>query len=224
MLKNYVTETGLQGFVYEKDLYLWTGQTDLSASKERAEQVVINDFINRGYKPLALRPDLYLRTSTSTLSSDTTGTSYEDIASRLRLAYNVTVRSGTTSIVLQGSNDEVTWTTIQTQSITATGEGSFVFLAAFKYYRINAVITAGTLAFTAWLTEASYDLFFAYKWLEIILMNAGKAAESKYTEYGKYFLEQYEKLWNGIVWEDADGDGTINEDSKSNTGVVTFGR
>jgi hypothetical protein len=223
MLKNYTTETYIKTFVPELTRYLWPGETTYDAQKQAAEQQVTMDFISSSYKALALRPDLYLRTATATLSADETGTSYEDKCQRLRLAYNVTVRSGTTALVLQGSNDETTWTTITTQSITATGESSFCFITAFKYYRINATITAGTLAFTAWLTETIFDLFFAYKWLEGILMNAGKTSDSKYTEYAKYFLEMYNALWQkGIIWQDTDSDGVADEEDKF--ADITFGR
>lgn len=223
MLYNYVNETYLKTFVPELTQFLWTGETTFDAQKQAAEQIVTTDFLTSEYKPLALRPDLYLRTSTDTLSDSSTGTSYEDTANRLRLAYNVTVRTGTTSLVLQGSNDESTWTTITTQSITATGRGSFVFISAFKYYRINSTITAGTLAFTAWLTENIYDLFFAYKTLELILMNAGKTEDNKYTQYALYFAQMYKDLWaKGIFWKDNDGDGTADEEKR--TSDVRFGR
>lgn len=213
MVKNYLTETDLQGYLYEKEYYKWTGQTDLSASKSQAEQVVVLDFINRGYRNEISRPDLYLRTSTDTISADSTGTSYEDTGNRLRLAYNITVRTGTTSLVLQGSNDEETWTTIQTQSITATGESSFIFISGFKYYRINSTITAGTLAFTAWLTETVWDSFFKNKWLEVLMMGAGKGdPESKFTNYALYFKQEYDNLWNTAkILTDEDNDGEVEE-------------
>lgn len=215
MIYNYLSETDLQGHLYEKDYYKWTGQSDLSSLKSDAEQAVLLDFINSKYKLLALRPDLSLRSSTDTISASSTGTSYEDTGNRLRCGYNVTVRTGTTSLVLQGSNDETTWTTITTQSITDTGRGSFVFVSAYKYYRINSTITAGTLAFTAWLTETIFDNFFKYKWIEFILMNAGKAeVDSKYTSYALYFRQMYNELWEkGIFQIDNDGDGTIDEDA-----------
>lgn len=222
MLSNYVNETYLKTFVPELAHFLWTGETTFDGLKQASEQIVSAEFINSDYRPLALRPDLYLRTSTDTLSTNATGTSYEDTANRLRLAYNVTVRSGATSIVLQGSNDQSTWTTIQTQSITATGAGSFVFISAFKYYRINATVS-GTLAFTAWLTETIFDLFFAYKWLELILMNAGKGDDNKYTQYALYFAQLYKDLWaKGIFWKDNDGDGTADEEQRNSD--VRFGR
>jgi len=213
MIYNYLSETDLQSYLYPKDDFRWTGQTDHSSSKSEAEQVVLLDFINSKYSLLALRPDLSLRSDTATLSADSTGTSYEDTGNRLRCGYNVTVRTGTTSLVLQGSNDESTWTTITTQSITATGAGSFVFVSAYKYYRINSTITAGTLAFTAWLTETIFDNCFKYKWLEFILMTAGKAdPDSKFTNYAMYFREMYKEIFaNGFYQIDNDGDGTTDE-------------
>lgn len=224
MIYNYLSETDLQGHLFEKEYYKWTGQSDLSTPKSNAEQTVLLDFINSKYRLFALRPDLNLRSSTDTIAASSTGTSYEDTGNRLRLAYNVTVRTGTTALVLQGSNDEATWTTITTQSITDTGAGSFVFVSAYKYYRINSTISAGTLAFTAWLTETIFDKFFLYKWLEFILMGAGKAdPESKFTNYALYFREMYKELWEkGIFQIDNDGDGTTDEESSNSD--VRFGR
>ena len=225
MLANYTDEIYLKGFVPELSRLLWSGETDYSKQKEKAEQIVSMDFLVSSYKALSLRPDLYLRSDTSTLNADTTGTPFYDAASRLRLAYNVTVRTGTTtSLTLQGSSDQVTWTDIKTISITATGADSVVFISAFQYYRINATITSGILAFTAWLTETIYDLFFAYKWLELILMNAGKGDQNKFTEYAKYFAEQYGLLWQrGIIYEDLNGDGTVSNSNKKKTGIVRMG-
>lgn len=215
-IKNYTNETYLKTLVPELTRYLWSTESNFDGFKQAAEQVVLSDFLNRGLKVIALRPDLDLRTSTDTLSADETGVSYEDIHTRLRCVYNVTVRTGTTELVLQGSEDEITWNTIKTESVTATGEGSFVFIQAYKYYRINATISAGTLAFTSYLTESNYDLFFAYYWLYLILINAGKGNENKYTEYANVFLGMYNSLWaNGVV---------VENNTKQKTSIVRMGR
>ena len=178
---------------------MWSGETDYTKQKVKAEQIVLNDFINRGHKATILRPNLDLRTSTDTINTSSTGTSYEDTQTRMRLGYNVTVRTGTTSLVLQGSDDEATWSTITTISVTSTGISSEVFLTPYKYYRINSTITAGTLAFTAWLTETNYDLWFAYKWLELILMNAYTNEDDQYYKRMEWFKNAYNDLWDSAT-------------------------
>ena len=225
-LRNYITETQLQGYLYEKTRLLWQGQTDFSIAQTQADGEVLRDFITTGYTLMQLRPDLFLRTDTATISASTTGTSYEDKCQRLRLAYLVTVRTGTTSLVLQGSNDETTWYTVSTQSIVDADIsiiGSFTFTAVYKYYRINSTITAGTLAFTAWMAETIFDSLYLYRWLYVILINAGKAQENKYTEYANIFLNMYNDAWAKlIVWLDTNLDGVADEKSKPS--LVRAGR
>jgi len=53
MIYNYLTEADLQGHLFPKDDFRWTGQTDHSASKGDAEQAVLLDFINSKYSLLA---------------------------------------------------------------------------------------------------------------------------------------------------------------------------
>ncbi len=205
MLRNYLLETDLAQLEPEYIRYLWSSQTDFSGFKTMSEMIVKNDFVNRGYSAKALRPDLMLRTSTDTISASSTGTAFEDLYSRTRLAYNVTERTGTTSLVLQGSTDNSAWVTIETQSITATGEGSFFFIEGYRYYRINSTITAGTLAFTAWITEGIYDLFFLYKWIELIMFDAGKKKDTKYNDAYLKYKADYDALWDSVVLTDDNG-------------------
>lgn len=224
MIYNYNTETDLKGFFPELSRYLWSGETTYDKQKQTAEQIVSSDFINRGYRLFAMRPDLYLRNSTDVLTTASTGTAYSDTITRLRLGYNILSYSGTCTLVFQGSNDNTNWETIKTVSITATGINSTVFINAYKYYRINS--TVGTnLAFKAWLTETNYDLFFQYKWLELIMWNASKEPEDTYEMKAKQLRQWYDDLFaNATVFEDPDLDGVVNEDDKLGTGFVRFGR
>jgi len=220
MIYNYCTETDLKGFFPELSRYLWSGESDYSKQKQTAEQIFSADLINRGYKSVYMRPDLYLRTSTDVLTANETGVSYEDTVTRLRLCYNIISYTGTCSLVLEGSNDELTWSDITTVSITATGINSTVFVSAYKYYRVNA--TVGTnLAFKAWLTETNYDLFIQYKWLELIMWNASREAEDIYAQKALVLKQWYEDLWNnGLLNIDTNTDGIPDEQTEP----VRFGR
>lgn len=215
MLRNNIDETYLKGFVPELTKYLWNGETDFSKQKQSAEQMVYLDLSNRGYDTASISPGLVLRDDTDTLSANSTGDSVEDVANRGRCCYNVTVRTGTTSLVLQGSNDEETWTTIATQSITATVSSSFLFLGGFKYYRINSTVT-GTLAFTCWLAETIYDALFTYKWLELIMLDSYTEENDQYYKRMEYFRNEYNRLLDsGKLQKDDDFDGT-EETAKTN--------
>jgi hypothetical protein len=218
-LRNFVDVAYLETFVPEIAQYKWTTQSSILTYRQAVEEKVLGDFSNRGYKFSELRPSLVLRSSTDTVAVDTTGASFNEEHERRRLVYNVTVRTGTTALVLQGSNDELTWDTITTQSITATGEGSFLFVAGYDYYRLNSTITAGTLAYTAYLTETSYDRLFAYYWIYLVLLNAGKGEDNQYTQYANVWLKLYQDEWASVALL-LDDNGVIEASSQN----ITFGR
>src|SRR5512141_3047501 len=113
-MKNYITEEYVKGFVPELSRYLWQGETNYNKQKEKAEQIVLNDFLARGYRPVLLQNELVLRESGSTISADETGIiSKEDKLSRMRLFTDVkALTGGEKKIMLQGSNDRLKWNDI----------------------------------------------------------------------------------------------------------------
>lgn len=231
-MKNFVDETYLKGFVPElATSYLRTGETNFTKQKSAAEQVVIQDLINKGYRSYLLRTPLSLRTAGTTVTStDETGAkSDKDIATRLRLVYNVTVfTTPAATLTLQGTNDSSneTWATVTTATPSATGETSAVFGVTNKYYRINSDCTAaGTIDYDAYLVDTTMDLFFAYKWLEIIFMNLfTETSNNEFFEKMKYFQEAYDKLWNDArIFEDTDESGDVAESEGVPTTKITFG-
>lgn len=199
MVKNYLTETDLQRLVPElaNDVYLWTGQTDHSAQGVEAFNYVRQDLINKGYN---------LRQLMIPLTLSTTGV--EDTINRLRWVVTATV---TGTAIIYGSSDNSTWTTIQTETISATGVTSYLLSDAYKYYKVG-----GTATFTSELVDTTFDGLIKYKWIEFIMMNAGKGGDSKYTEYALYFSKMYDDLLNKMqIPVDTDADGEVDETKSS---------
>ena len=167
MFKSYIIETDLERVVPELalDPYLWTGQTDHSGQGVEAVNIVRQDLINKGYNLRQLMKPLTLSTTSAT-----------DEVNRLRWVANVTVNG---TIILYGSDDGDTWNTIQTTTISSTGETSYIVSECYTYYK-----TGGTATFTSWLVDTTFDSLIKFKWLEFIFMNADKAdPNSKYTNY-----------------------------------------
>jgi len=199
MVKNYLTETDLQRLVPElaNDVYLWTGQTDHSAQGVEAFNYVRQDLINKGYN---------LRQLMIPLTLSTTGV--EDTINRLRWVVTATVIG---TAIIYGSSDNSTWTTIQTETISATGVTSYLLSDAYKYYKVG-----GTATFTSELVDTTFDGLIKYKWIEFIMMNAGKGGDSKYTEYALYFSKMYDDLLNKMqIPVDTDADGEVDETKSS---------
>lgn len=198
MIKKHVIEADLQSLVPElaNDVYLWTGQTDHSASGTEAFNVVRQDLINKGYN---------LRNVMIPLTLSTTGA--EDTINRLRWVVTAT---GTGTIIIYGSSDNSTWNTIQTTTLSATGTTSYILPETYLYYKIG-----GTATFTSELVDTTFDSLIKYKWIEFIFINAGKG-DSKYTDYALYFGKMYDDLLNRMkVPVDTDADGEIDATKSS---------
>lgn len=207
-LKNYIAETDLEGFVPELDQYLFTGETDWSKQKTRAEQIVIADLVNKGFQLRNLRPELTLSTSTD---------SDEDVANRDRCVVVCTAFTSTAVVTVTGTNDtDDAYVTAGTSSnITATGTSSFLLDDRYKYYKYS---NTGTATLTVFLVESSnYDLLFIYKWLELILRNSVVQENDAYHIKANWMRELYQNLWTSFSpFYDGDEDGEITASEKSN--------
>jgi hypothetical protein len=214
-MKNYIDETFLKGFLPALTKLLWTSETNYDKQKSTAEVIVRNDFIARGYRSAFLQSPLVIRT-TDVISATETTSAYEDTITRLRYVYTVpTLTGGNKTVVLQGCNTEDgTFETINTFTLTAssTTEVSGLIAQPFKYYKLVLTVTAGTLDFTFKLVESNYDLFFAYKWLELILLDSVKNEGDQYHLKMLEFREMYNDLWNKVtINEDLDEDGEVDD-------------
>lgn len=213
MIKNYITETYLKGFIPELNQYLFTGESDWSKQKEKAEQTVLQDLINKGYKVRNLRPELELDTTTEE----------EDIASRIRVVVNLTTVTATAALTVTGSNDEDgTYETAGSATIDI-GDTSETFLlsSVYRFYKYTA-FTGGTVD-TVNLVETIYDLFYAYKWLQLILENSTVQEGDKYDVQAKLFKAKYDELWNDAkFFYDKDDSGDLVESEGANSNIQTI--
>jgi hypothetical protein len=196
-MKNYTTEEYIKGFVPELTRYLWQGETNYGKQKEKAEQIVLNDFLARGYRPVKLQNEFVLRASGNVITANETGiASEEDKLSRMRFFADIIVLTGEEKkITLQGSNDKYKWADLVVISCLETGIKTTVINSIYNYYRANATLTDGTLDFFASLTETTYDLFFAFKWIQLILEDAIVNENDQYMLKAKMFADKYDKLW-----------------------------
>lgn len=200
MFKSYIVESDLYKLVpeIETDLYKWTGQTDHSGQGIEAVNRVKQDLINAGFNLRQLMKPLELST-----------TGVEDEVNRLR--WVVTSTAGGTAI-LYGSDDDETYSTIETETVT-TGTTSYIIPENYKHYK-----TGGTSTFTSVLVDTTFDDLIKSKWIEFIMMNAGKGTDNKYTNYGLAFRENYNTLFNKMVIPvDIDDDGEAKADERSKT-------
>ena len=219
MIRIFIDQDYLKAYVPNLDNLLFTGEEDFSKEKRAAEQEVLQDFLNSRHRAVAIRNDLDLRSSGTTLTDDaSTDSSAEDTISRTRWVVNVTTYTASASLELQGrdaSDDD--WNTVSSMTITETGENSEVITKYYKYYRVVAMVT-GSLDYESFLTESVYDLLHAYKWAMIINRNRTKQEGDQY--YVKYELckAYYDKLFNDMVlYLDTDNDGEVDTGISNNS-------
>jgi hypothetical protein len=216
MLKNNCTEEYIKGFVPGLEYLLWTDETNYDKQKARANEIVYNDLNSKGLRAFELMPQFTLRESGVTLTNeDETSDVVEDTISRRRIVIevvNITVDDQ--AIILQGSNDSSVWYDITNVNLLISDLGGVVteiFLDTYKYYRINVDAT-GLLDYRAYLTETTYDLLFAYKWLELILRDAKTSSDDQFALKEIDFRNDYNGLLQSNTFNiDTDGDGEPDE-------------
>lgn len=208
---DYIDETYIKGFVPELARLLWSGETDYSKQKQAAEQIVTGDFARRGYRDVFLRMDLVLRAlGVAATSNETTLSSVEDYHTRLRFAIDVKAITGSKTIVLQGSNDQTIWTDVIPNTVTETGLTSYLFNSAFRFYKVVMTTASGSIDYKAYLTETIFDLFLAYKWLELILRDNSSVPGDDYEKKAEYYEKEYDELFDSDVWYNKYGIETID--------------
>ncbi len=196
-MKNYITEEYIKGFIPELAKYLWHGEADHSKQKEKAEQIVLSDFLARGYRPVMLQNELVLANSMEALNEEViTPPSEEDKLSRARFVYEIKeITADEISISLEGSNDLMKWDELVQINTNAPVSSSFLLSEMYKHYRIKINAENGGVTLSAYLTETAYDLFFAYKWLQLILEDSIVSENDGYMIKAKLFEEKYNGLW-----------------------------
>jgi hypothetical protein len=239
MLRNYITETYLKGLFPELTKYLWTGETTYDKQKQLAEDLVSNDFVSKGYKLRQLRPQLDLRVSgtTATVATSETATD-EDIANRLRVVVNVTYISGTATVNIQGtdvdddSRVEADWVDIPVSitfatpataiTCTAVEEITGVLKKPFKYYRCKS---DGEIDYDCYLIEQIFDMFYAFKWLKLIMLNSMSMDNDQFDKKKEELDNMYSGLWaSSFYYIDKDDSGDLDTSEQSQGGTVYLTR
>lgn len=218
MIKNFITEDYLRGILPELDLYKWSSESDFSNFISQSNNEIFEELRKKNLKLNKLMPELFLIDSGTVISSAGTyiGDSYEDTLNRLRLVYDVTAYSGITekTLTIQGSNDEVTFYTIDTITISETGIESVRISEIYQYYRLLLTQTEGSITLSVYLVETTYDDLFAYKTLELIMRNVKKedndAQGIKQRDYNTF----YNQILNSSIFLENTSDEFTNSGYK----------
>lgn len=226
MLKNFTTEDDLKAYVPNLTGLLWAGETDYTAQIAAADKEVRNDFTARGLRHIFLRPDLVLIDGTESIAASETSDAIEEAFNYGRLAVEVTAFSGANkTLTLEGSNDNSTWETIYTVTISETGNDYYDLPAAYAYYRTNLATSSGAVTAKVYLTETSFDTLFVYKTLELILQSFVKNEGDQFSIKRDYFAREYrEKLSSLKSLYDVDLSGTVDTGETNETTSITYYR
>lgn len=212
--KNYVTEKDLKSYIPELSRLLWAEEPDFSGQKAEAENLLLRDLTDRGYSPAAVMPGLELWTDETEISTDETGESFTDeLNSRNRFVLEVTkiTGGGTKEIILEGSSSGINWVSLHTAEVTQTGIATAIVNPVYKYYRVRAVVSGGTLGFSAELADTTLERFIIFKWLELIMLDRFITEDDQFYLKMKYLRGEYDKLWNTVkIPADTDSDGSVS--------------
>lgn len=224
MLRNYTTATTLAGYVPHLNNLQWTNQDDYSTQIAIADYEVRNDLFNRGLRALYLRPDLTFNDGTDSITSSETSDTVTDELTRNRWVINCTAFSGNNkTITLEGSNDNSTWTTVDSVTISATSETSQLLTKNYKYYRINTAVSSGAITFESYLTETNYDCLFDYKTLTIILRPLIKSEGDQFDLAYREFQRMYNDLLQSMkVQYDEDLDSSLDTGELQRNNLVRY--
>ena len=204
MIRNYIDEDYLSGYIPNLDSLLFTGETNFNKQKVLAEIEVANDFINSNYKGLFTRNDLILRSPGTTISSTTSETiSNEDKLTRLRWVVDVKVLTGVDkTLILYGTNDSGdNYTELNSMTIGTSNVGSIIsqtLAVPYTAYKVTATVPSGTLDYASSMTETGYDTLYVLKWGSIIMFQnfkkEGDQWHSKYIEFKKAYENEFAKF------------------------------
>lgn len=217
-LKNYINETFLKGLIPELVNYLWTvngtAETNYDKQKTTANQIILAEMSNRGYQLRNLRPELYLDT--------TNPNENEDIGNRFRAVAICTTVTGTAYVTITGTNDITdSYSTAGVSENLAVGTNTWLLTDYYKFYKYALTGTA-TLTDVYLVESASYDLLFAYKWLELILRDCIVEENDQYHLKAKEMNANYNSLITSFKpFYDVDEDGDLTESEQQSSNIIT---
>ena len=161
MHKSYLQTSDLTNIEPMLADYYRTSQTDYATMLIQANDVLEMELRNRRLKLKNLETTLTLTDATK---------SNADEVGRTRLVLVVSAVTGTATFALQGTDDTTseTWTDITvspTMSVTSTGTTYYKFYDTYDYYKLTKT---GTVTYTAFLVERSFELVLAYLTISMI--------------------------------------------------------
>ena len=216
MLKTYITNEDIIEFEPALDDYLRSTQTDFQDQIDKTFEILVQDLKSNGIKIKLLCIPLELQASASKTTSFT-GTGVEDIIERRFWTLNVTASSGACIFTLEGSNDNVTYSTVTTQAISQTGTYTNLIPTIYDYYRVSFTGTSAT--YSSDLIEESF--YFTHLYLTLwniytsLQSQVGDMWESKAIKY----WELYQTTLKSIKYSyDEDDSGSISDGE----GVKTY--
>lgn len=247
MLRNFVTDSDLEGYFPNIVNFRQGGQQDYSTAINKAFEFVIDDLENRGFKtrlmmvPIDLARDSDATANIQKLTSVTISatTSYDAWKGgrQRRFVVNLTDKSDLTddwSFILQGSNELSTpeddsddWEDVETIQYDAGNtaeqviENSEVFSTMYAYYRLKVVKNggSGSVTFTASVYEKVFDFLIACKTLEFIAMGWKSGLNVRWDDMQEDMAVRFETALASIKCSyDADQDG-IPEESEEKVSV-----
>ena len=150
-----------------------------------------------------------------TIPNDGTA-SAEDVIERQRIVITTTAHTGAVTFTLKGCNTlDGAYTTATTISV-ASADDDGVFTDSFtdysyKYYKLTA---SGTVTFTAYLVEVSFEL--AHKYLTLYkIFFAMAMSDSMYATKAELYQQMYDNAFQTAVYSyDKDDSGSIDENEQ----------
>lgn len=244
MIRNFITDSDLDEHYPNITDYLPDALSNWQNQIDESFELVLNDLRSRELDVRTMGIGLDLKRSatstddqnTLTSTTEATSTNSTHIKGRdgfRRFAINVTARSGTTSVTLQGSNDmNITdatepsnWETVETLTPTTTGETSTVIDSQYKYYRISSTIT-GSMTYTACLYEVHFDIWIIYKTFWLIFTYLSKNPDDIWDKRAKMYENLYSSVLTGYKFTVDSNDNNLidNGDVQNQSGQRRMSR
>lgn len=191
--------------------YLRTDQIDFDTLISEAKQQLTIDVKNRNIELKKLCVTLSLTNATK---SDC------DYGERTRLVINASAVTDQITGVLEGTNDtssESYTTVLNNIQFAEIGEHTYTFEDVYDYYKLTLT---GTVTFTAYLVERSFELPHLYLSLSLIYRQLESLNGDIYGNKAQAYFDLYrESLHNAVYSYDYDESGTLDADEMEITRV-----
>lgn len=215
MLRAYIQTSDLTSFEPMLADYYRSGQSDWSAILTDSQDIMEQEIKNRG---------LLLRNLCKTLTLTDATLSDEDAIERTRLVITSTAGTYTPTaptILVQGSNDGTTFTTITTLTIASNTTTYYTLSDTYKYYKLTK---SGVLTYTAFLVERSFELPRTYLAISLALKSLQSQISDAWESKAQYYMDLYNQAMDRVQYSyDKDENGEVDsEEMKINQ--VTFVR